>query len=271
MGRSAIVVLGMHRSGTSSVAGALSMLGAAPPRTLMSPAQDNPRGFWESVVLADFNDRLLAAGGSRWDDPRPFDLAAVSGVDGFAQEAAHLLRAEFDDRSLIVMKDPRVCRLFPFWGEVLEATGHDVAVVSPLRDPAEVAASLTRRNGFPPRQGLGLWLRHVLDAEAASRGRPRVFLPWSDFLADWRGAADTLRTRLALPLDAPPRDQPHAVDDFLSRDLRHQAACAPGDDPLAIRAWQALTHLARHGEEPAIHGELDAVRAEFDRRIVADV
>ncbi|UQV19489.1 hypothetical protein MU852_06915 [Brevundimonas albigilva] len=191
MGRSAIVVLGMHRSGTSSVAGALSMLGAAPPRTLMSPAQDNPRGFWESVVLADFNDRLLTAGGSRWDDPRPFDLAAVSGVDGFAQEAAHLLRAEFDDQSLIVMKDPRVCRLFPFWGEVLEATGHDVAVVSPLRDPAEVAASLTRRNGFPPRQGLGLWLRHVLDAEAASRGRPRVFLPWSDFLADWRG----LRTR----------------------------------------------------------------------------
>lgn len=271
MGRSAIVVLGMHRSGTSSVTGALAMLGAAPPRTLMAPAEDNPRGFWESIVLADFNDRLLAAGGSRWDDPWPFDLAAVPAREDLAQEAGHLLKAEFGDQSPIVMKDPRICRLFPFWAEVLGATGHDVVVVSPLRDPVEVAASLSSRNGFSQREGLHLWLRHVLDAEAASRGRPRIFLPWSDFLADWRTTTGALGARLALPLDVPGKDQPHPVDDFLSRDLRHQAASAPSDDPLAVRAWQALTHLARHGEEPAIHAELDAVRADFDRKIAAGV
>ncbi len=271
MGRSAIVVLGMHRSGTSSVTGALAMLGAAPPRTLMAPAEDNPRGFWESVVLAEFNDRLLAAGGSRWDDARPFDLTAAPELEAFAQEAADLLKTEFGDQSPIVMKDPRICRLFPFWAEVLGATGHEVVVVSPLREPAEVAASLSSRNGFPRQEGLHLWLRHVLDAEAASRGRPRVFLPWSDFLADWRGATRSLKARLALPLDVTEGGRPHAVDDFLSRDLRHQAGGAPSDDPLAVRAWQALTHLARHGEEPAIHAELDAVRADFDRKIAAGV
>lgn len=271
MRRRAIVVLGMHRSGTSSVTGALAMLGAAPPRTLMAPAEDNPRGFWESVVLADFNDRLLAAGGSRWNDPKRFDLATVPNLEAFAREADVLLQAEFEGQSPIVLKDPRICRLFPFWAEVLTRAGCDVVVVSPLRDPVEVAASLSGRNGFTQAQGLALWLRHVLDAEAASRGRPRAFLPWPAFLSDWRTAMTTLETRLDLPLAVPPRGQAHPIDDFLSRDLRHQAASAPSDDPLVVRGWQALTHLARHGEEPAIHAELDAVRAAFDREIAASV
>lgn len=41
----ALVVLGMHRSGTSSVAGALAMLGAQPPKTLLAPSDDNPKDF----------------------------------------------------------------------------------------------------------------------------------------------------------------------------------------------------------------------------------
>lgn len=69
--KTALVVLGMHRSGTSSVAGALALLGAAPPRTLMEPGEDNPRGFWESLVLMEVNDSLLAAGASNWRDWRP--------------------------------------------------------------------------------------------------------------------------------------------------------------------------------------------------------
>ena len=50
--RTAVLVLGMHRSGTSSVAGALIRLGGAAPLTLMPPHEtQNPRGFWESLVF----------------------------------------------------------------------------------------------------------------------------------------------------------------------------------------------------------------------------
>ena len=76
--RTAYVVLGMHRSGTSSVAGTLALLGAAAPRTLMGPAQDNPKGFWESQVVTAFNDRLLAAAGSAWDDWRALDATVLA-------------------------------------------------------------------------------------------------------------------------------------------------------------------------------------------------
>ena len=85
-GKIALVVLGMHRSGTSSVAGALAMLGAAAPRTLMAPGEDNPRGFWESQVLMGVNDRLLAAGGSNWRDWRRFPPEALA--DGAWREEA---------------------------------------------------------------------------------------------------------------------------------------------------------------------------------------
>lgn len=85
-GKVALVVLGMHRSGTSSVAGALAMLGAAAPRTLMAPGEDNPRGFWESQVLMGVNDRLLAAGGSNWRDWRRFPPEALA--DGAWREEA---------------------------------------------------------------------------------------------------------------------------------------------------------------------------------------
>jgi len=53
----AVLVLGMHRSGTSSVAGALIRLGGGAPLSLIPPLPENPRGFWESSVLTTLNDR----------------------------------------------------------------------------------------------------------------------------------------------------------------------------------------------------------------------
>jgi hypothetical protein len=76
--RTAVLVLGMHRSGTSSVAGALVRLGGAAPVNLMQPhEEDNPRGYWESTVLTSLNDEILAAGGSSWRDWRQFDLGRM--------------------------------------------------------------------------------------------------------------------------------------------------------------------------------------------------
>src|SRR5690606_4349244 len=64
--REAIIVLGMHRSGTSAVSGVLAKLGAQAPRSLMPPTQDNPRGYWESSELMKFHDRVLESAGHRW-------------------------------------------------------------------------------------------------------------------------------------------------------------------------------------------------------------
>ena len=66
--KSAILVAGMHRSGTSAVCRVLSILGCTLPKTLSGSAPDNERGFWESLAVKDLNDRILASAGSAWDD-----------------------------------------------------------------------------------------------------------------------------------------------------------------------------------------------------------
>src|SRR5690349_10750018 len=66
-GRTALLVLGMHRSGTSATAGLLVRMGAQSPASLMRPNADNPRGFWESEAFWGFHERLLHAAGDRWD------------------------------------------------------------------------------------------------------------------------------------------------------------------------------------------------------------
>ena len=263
-GKTALVVLGMHRSGTSSVAGALALLGARAPQTLMRPAQDNPKGFWESEVLAELNDRLLAAGGSAWSDWRRFDLASVAdALPAFRAEAADKLAAEFGGADLIVLKDPRICRLFAFWRGVLEDSGYRVVVVSPLRAPAEVAASLMARNAMSRSHALRLWLRHVSDAERASRNQPRLFLAWSDFIADWRRQVDRMSRDLGVVFDRTP-DAQAQVDDFLSAELKHQNA-AEGVPDAVRRTHQLLLLTARDGDHPDLQRDLDGLRQAFEQ------
>jgi len=267
--RTAIVVLGMHRSGTSSVAGALSLLGAASPRTLMPAAEDNPKGFWESQVLMAFNDTVLAEGGSTWRDWRPFDLPGIiARRPDLVLEGRQRLQEEFADDELIVFKDPRVCRLFPLWETLLTEAGYRIVVVTPLRSPAEVAASLIARNAMRVEEAFRLWLRHVLSSERSSRGYPRAFVRWSDFLHDWQSCAHRLKTRLALNLVLDDQERARAVDEFLSAELRRQSPV-----PTAMPDWvrvtdQVLQRMALNGEAESDHDELDEMRWAFDQACV---
>jgi hypothetical protein len=111
------MVLGMHRSGTSSVAGTFAALGAAIPKTLIPAHPDNEKGFFESLVVADFNDRVLSSAWSMWYDWRKFNSGwyTSSVAKELKTQAARILTEEFKDEPIWVMKDPRFCRFFPFW------------------------------------------------------------------------------------------------------------------------------------------------------------
>ena len=67
-----LVVLGMHRSGTSALTGLLGLLGVDLGSKLMNaPAAENPKGFWEHTGILDIQQSILVVHGSDWDDPRP--------------------------------------------------------------------------------------------------------------------------------------------------------------------------------------------------------
>ncbi|MEJ2124706.1 MAG: sulfotransferase family protein, partial [Alphaproteobacteria bacterium] len=178
--RTCILVLGMHRSGTSALTRTLSLLGAQLPRHIVQPASDNEKGFWEPAKLPQLHDQLLANVGSSWHDCRAIrqsDLPPAQ-LTEWKQRTRKLLDEEFGDADLFVVKDPRICRFAPLFMETLDEMDVAIRVVIPFRNPLEVADSLARRNDFSQEKSLLLWLRHVLDAEIATRQLPRAFLSY---------------------------------------------------------------------------------------------
>lgn len=260
--KTAYVVLGMHRSGTSSVAGALALLGATPPLTLMPAKTENPKGFWESEVIMGLNDEILAACGSAWNDWRELDTRALESGAGrnLQSRAAQALASEFGDADTIVLKDPRICRFYGFWRDVLQAQGYEPLVVSPLRSPYEVAASLMARNTISQEDALRLWQRHVLDAEKATRGHPRHLMAWTDFMTDWRGQTQLMSQRLGRSIEAKNVGVEAALDAFLTPELRRHDHSEFEQDNENSYAQIRKILLALTGEdEQKLHDALDEI------------
>jgi hypothetical protein len=183
--QTAILVLGMHRSGTSAVARALNLLGAALPSDLIpSDAEENPAGFWESAAIIKAHDNFLAKVGSSWSDPLPLPPEAMrsEAAAECRQSLEEILSRDFATAPIFTIKDPRMCRLVPLWLEMLAARGVSVKIVMPIRHPAEVARSLGRRNKTPLDQALAAWLFNTMAAETATRHLPRAIIDYNQLV-----------------------------------------------------------------------------------------
>jgi hypothetical protein len=270
--RKAVLVLGMHRSGTSALAGVINALGVATPKTLVASDQWNERGYFESLLLYSVLDELLEAAGSKWDDWEQLDLHWLRSpsAEQYRQKIKSVLLEEYADTSLFVIKDPRICRLIPFMTSILADLSADPVAALSVRNPLEVAYSLARRDQFPISKSLRLWLRHMLDAELYSRQMPRAFFLYEDFIADWRQYVVRFyqATGIAKPdhLDS----LNGRIDDFLASELRHEKASSdelnhyPEVVPLVRQTYGVLSELAKNGESGKLLGQLDQIRGLFD-------
>lgn len=270
--RIAVLVLGMHRSGTSALSRVFSLLGCDLPKTLMSGDEANETGHWESLPISQMDDELLSSAGSQWWDWLPVNPGWYSSprVAEFKEKALALLEDEFGSSPLFVLKDPRICRIAPFWLDVLDEAGVKPAVVIPVRNPLEVADSLAKRDGFNPALGHLLWLRHVLDAEAATRGMPRLHTSYEGMLAGWPGLVAATQAALGISW---PRLSPlvsNEIDQSLSDRLRHHRhpAQSVSDNPL-LSAWLRESYAifvrwAEEGEREEDYAVLDSIRTDFD-------
>ncbi len=271
--RVGVLVLGMHRSGTSAFTRLLNLLGGDLPGGLMLPVPgNNETGFWESEEIASIHDEILAAAGSRWDEPTRLSAGwfETESARRFRERLRQVVERELPDSRFFVLKDPRLCRLVPLWMGLLGELGVEPRFLLPVRHPLEVAASLGKRDGISTRRAVLVWLRHVLDAEAATRGRPRLIATYDSLLTDWRQLVRRIDECLELPWSPATEEAASEVDRFLHTRLRHHRA-APAeldgrDDlvPWIRTAWRALADAdGRAGEE--LPSELDPLRRQLDQ------
>jgi hypothetical protein len=179
----AVVVLGMHRSGTSVATrlAALRGLALCHPDDLLAGFPGNPRGHWESRSLLAFDERLLRELDGTWFCPPSLEPPQlVERLEPHRRRAGALLRAAHPRRPF-VWKDPRACLLLPFWQRVL---GSRAAYVLVTRHPREVAESLERRNGLALPYAVALWERYTRLALLGCAGRPTMVSTYEEVLSD---------------------------------------------------------------------------------------
>ena len=272
--KDAVLVLGMHRSGTSMLAGILDCLGCKGPRTRPDPSDGNPKGYFESRPIFQLNDEILEAAGTRWDDWQPMREGwfLSSRFNEFRERGAELIASEYDGASLIYLKDPRMCRLLPLWQTVFADMGYRVACIHTHRHPVDVATSLKLRESVEVEPSLGMlsWLRHTLEAEQASRGLPRIFTSYARLLHDWRGFARGAEEIFGFAWPAMTRGAQERVVRLVEPGLRHHQADIDlfMRDPLVPELFQEtlriLENWAGRGEQEEDRAVMNRLLRDFD-------
>jgi glycosyltransferase involved in cell wall biosynthesis len=222
--RAAIVVLGMHRSGTSALARVLNLCGAVLPVNVLPPKLgDNPKGYWEPEEVKELNERSLRRLGGAWDNIA-FSLPhAGEFVSEFKQDVQALLASEYGDEDTILIKDPRISALTPLWHHALTDAGYRPLYVVLVRDPFEVAHSLRARGDMSVRKGLLLWLAYMKRIADFANTHPDVMhIRFTELLEDWRQTVGRISDRLDIRLDK--RVHAEEIDEFLEPTLRRQVA-----------------------------------------------
>ncbi|HEY3645678.1 MAG TPA: glycosyltransferase [Gammaproteobacteria bacterium] len=257
-----LMVLGMHRSGTSLLAGSCRLLGADLGGRMMDAGQDNVMGFWEHDEIVRIHDEIFERLGFAWDDVRalPDKWWTYPGIQAQRAALKTVLQRDFGQAALGCVKDPRLCRLLPLWQELLKELGWEPLYLLSTREPGEIVASLKSRNGFSPEKSTLLTLRYLLDAEAASRGGKRVTVDYAELLKDWQGTLKPAWSTLGLSWPTDTAALESEMGRFVHKELRHHAAA----DGLPKGALGKLAQETYKALRAGTAATLDAAREQLN-------
>lgn len=264
---SAVLVLGMARSGTSAITRLLTLLGVelGPQEALLPPiAGENAKGFYEHRPIMKVNKELLERLGGSWSEPpRPArGWQRDAGLEDLRERAHELLAADFAGASLWGFKDPRTSLTLPFWEELL---GDDVRYVICHRRPLDSARSLERRNGIRLDDGVALWTRYMASALAHTAGRRRIVVGYVELFGGREALVGGLANFLGVG-DAATEQVRAQVQAWIDDDLRHHASTLRElvEHPAVSAEAQALHLLLEHAIAGRGAGDADQVEDALD-------
>ena len=212
-------ILGMHRSGTSALAGVLNIMGLEVGSDLMPKTEMNPKGYFENLLSYRLNEKILYENKSAWDDCH-FKLNKIpkEKINTYKQEIKNIIEGEFRYAEKFLIKDPRICILFPIWQSACLELDLAIKIIIPHRSPIEIANSLKKRNAFSYEKSLILWLHHFLTAEYLSRKHERLFISFDELLNETKKTVDKLYTFVDLGEEK--RVRP-SINQFLDKKTKH--------------------------------------------------
>lgn len=285
-GKQALVIVGMHRSGTSATTGALRCLGVDLGARLYKGHKGiNDKGYFEHNDIADTNDEVLATLGSSWDDIllKEDHWWHRKELAPYASKIQRYIRRDFANSRLWAVKDPRVCRLLPWWLDIFTTANVTTRFIFVVRSPEAVHRSLERRNGFSREKSYLLWSLHYMEAERWSRGFPRIFVDFDNFVENPAATFQNIGKTLELDYPIPLAQAAPCLEAFVTKDLRHHTNGEEPDESspvieLAENVHSQLIEAARHGTEKLqldrmdrLWERMEALQAQFPKILVEHI
>jgi hypothetical protein len=249
--RKIVIVLGMHRSGTSLCANMLACLGVDMADTPgASPA--NRRGHWERPRVNDLHDEVLALFGRAWGD-EAHHLALPEGWENDPRtlavglKLADWLRPRLSATGSFGFKDPRTSRLLGMWPPILATLNAEPLYVACIRDPAQVARSVVARDRTAREGAEYRWLVYNTQAVHNVGSAPVCILPYED----WFTAPLATARRLASFVGAVPVPDDAALAALVSStvdlELRHDETAPEPVKPAAAMLHRLIVESRDQG------------------------
>lgn len=215
-----ILILGMHRSGTSLTANLIHKLGfyIGKNSELLGKNKFNEKGHYEYKPAVDLNDRIFLENGMIWESIRkvPVDLLVTKRLT----DISLLIQKLMNDSGLasICLKDPRMCILEPLWMKEIKKQGIKERCVVVFRHPQEVAASLQSRTNMDFWYALCLWYYYncsILNILLEMDVEDYIILNHNDYFTNGKEQI----TRLARFLHA--EDKTNNIEGIIEQKLWH--------------------------------------------------
>ena len=185
-----IMILGMHRSGTSTISGVLHMnqiIMGTYQNFWPRPLSQNPKGFYENYDFRKINDQLLNRSG--------YDVESYSGnipEINLADKLLNKMKALIKKSNLSYAdwgwKDPRTCLTAMHWANAIEELelGTELKIIFMARKASSVSRSLKKRNNLSIEQGLQIWesyTKRALNFMEQTK-YPRYYCSFEDLLKE---------------------------------------------------------------------------------------
>lgn len=267
-----VIVLGMHRSGTSAFTGALKIAGFDLGSDLMQANEYNIKGYFENNKIVELNDKILGYFNASWDSMffLPEKWEKDERLKQSKLDAIQIINSEFNSENNIAIKDPRIGILLPFWKSVFETLQIKPNYCVILRSPIEISLSLENRDHFSIQKSHILWTNYLMAIELSTRAEKRIFIDFHEFLKSPIGTLKKLSSYFKLDESFPQTEMEAEIEEFVNPKLRHHNSSSKVTSdkiPAMVNEYFTLLDQLTKNEksDKANLSHLDQFYAEYQR------
>jgi len=224
MKQTAIFVVGMHRTGTSAITGILNILGLPLGNNPLPPHPDNPKGYFEEKDILAINEEFFSTVGRSnwWYEFFPIINPHNEKNNEWIKRIQELLIKKFSHEKIFVIKDPRLCYIFPLYEKACINLKIAVKVIMTLRSYKEIADSLFVRNQIDEKTAYRGILGHYSRANYYTKNHPRITVDYSETIENTDHLIE--RIKIFIPQITINKEKKKKVHEFITGDLRHHVS-----------------------------------------------